>query len=46
MDRLNVQVNDIDSIENGLYESFDTTISASDLQNPLELKVKQHRENS
>ena len=41
-----VQVNDIDSIENGLYESFDTTISASDLQNPLELKVKQHRENS
>lgn len=41
-----VLVNDIDSTENGLYESLDTTISSSDIQNPLELKVRQHRENS
>ncbi|MBR0305129.1 MAG: radical SAM-associated putative lipoprotein [Bacteroidales bacterium] len=41
-----VQVNDIDSTENGLYESLDTTVYAADIQHPLELKVKQHRENS
>ena len=41
-----VQVNDIDSAENGLYESLDTTVYASDIQNTLELKVRQHRDNS
>jgi hypothetical protein len=44
--RYPIQVTDIDSTENGLYETLDTVISAIDLQNPIHLKVKRKSENS
>lgn len=41
-----IRVTDIDSTDNGLYETLDTVISAIDLQNPIHLKVKRKSENS
>lgn len=45
-DNYTFQVNDIDSTENGVYETLDTSIRAIDLENPLQLNVRQHRDNS
>ena len=45
-DTYTFQVNDIDSTENGVYETLDTSIKAIDLENPLQLNVRQHRDNS
>ena len=39
-----IQITDIDSTENGLYETLDTIIPAKDLQNPIHLKVKKQSE--
>ena len=33
-------VRDIDSTENGQYETLDTTVYGADLTQPLQLKVK------
>lgn len=41
-----IRVTDIDSTDNGLYETLDTVFSAGDLQNPIHLKVKRQREDS
>lgn len=41
-----IRVTDIDSTDNGLYETLDTVFSARDLQNPIHLKVKKQSENS
>jgi len=41
-----IRVTDIDSTENGLYETLDTLISAEDLQGSIHLKVKKQSENS
>ena len=38
-----IQVTDIDSTENGLYETLDTIIPAQDLLDPIHLKVKKLR---
>ena len=39
-DEYHFTVTDIDSTENGLYETMDTSIRALDLTQPLQLKVK------
>lgn len=37
---LYITVTDIDSTENGMYETFDTVVWARDLTQPIELQVK------
>ncbi|MBR4786652.1 MAG: hypothetical protein IK013_02045 [Bacteroidales bacterium] len=38
-----IQINDIDSTKNGLYEDLDTVFSYDELLEPFELQVRQHR---